>query len=113
MGLPVALATDMNPGSCTTDSLPLVMTIACLNMGMAPFEALRAVTANAALAVRMEDRVGRIARGFQADLAIFDAERYQYLVYHFGSSDVRAVYKRGVRVYERPLGATIHAARRF
>jgi imidazolonepropionase len=101
-GLPVALATDMNPGSCTTDSLPLVMTIACLNMGMAPFEALRAVTVNAAKAVRMDDRVGRIRRGFQADVAVFGADRYQYIMYHFGSSDVRAVFKNGVRAYGRP-----------
>lgn len=101
-GLPVALATDMNPGSCTTDSLPLVMTIACLNMGMAPFEAVRAVTVNAAKAIRMDDRVGKLRRGLQADLAVFEADRYQYIVYHFGSSDVREVYKRGVRVHGRP-----------
>lgn len=100
MGLPVALATDMNPGSCTTDSLPLVMTIACLNMGMSPFEAMRAVTINAAAAIGMEDKLGTIEVGRQADLAVFRAERYQYLAYHFGSSDVRAVFKKGVKVYD-------------
>ncbi len=100
MGLRVALATDMNPGSCTTDSLPLVMTIACLNMGMSPFEAMRAVTVNAAAAIGMEDKLGTIEVGRQADLAVFRAERYQYLAYHFGSSDVRAVFKKGVKVYD-------------
>jgi imidazolonepropionase len=101
-GLPVALASDMNPGSCTTDSLPLVMTIACLNMGMVPFEAVRAVTVNAAKAIGMDGRAGALRRGLQADIAVFNAERYQYIIYHFGSSDVRAVYKNGVKAYGRP-----------
>jgi imidazolonepropionase len=101
MGLPVALATDINPGSCTTDSLPLIMTIACLNMKMLPFEALRAVTVNAAKAIGMDGERGVIAPGSQADVALFDAEHYQYIIYHFGSSDVRMVLKRGRVVYER------------
>ncbi len=100
MGLPVALATDMNPGSCTTDSLPLIMTIACLNMGMLPFEALAAVTVNAAAAIRRQDRMGRLKPGYQADLTIFEAERYQYIIYHFGSSDVRTVFKKGKMIYD-------------
>jgi imidazolonepropionase len=100
LGLPVALATDMNPGSCTTESLPLIMTIACLNMGMLPCEALRAVTVNGAKAVGLDDRIGKLKAGYQADLAVFDAPRYEYLVYHFGASDVRAIIKKGRKVYE-------------
>jgi len=105
LGLPVALATDMNPGSCTTESLPLIMTIACLNMGMLPFETLRAVTVNAARAVGMEGAIGRLKSGYQADLAVFDARRYQYLVYHFGAPDISSVIKKGRKVYEVIEGA--------
>lgn len=101
MELPVALATDMNPGSCTTDSLPMIMTIACLNMKMLPFEALRAVTINAAKAIGMESAVGAIAPGLQADMVLFEAEHYQYIVYHFGSSDVKAAFKKGRMVFEK------------
>jgi imidazolonepropionase len=99
LGLPVALATDLNPGSCTTDSLPLVMTIACLNMKMLPFEAMRAVTVNAAKAVGLEGVIGAIVPGLQADLVLFGAEHYQYIVYHFGSSDVRMAIKKGRVVF--------------
>jgi imidazolonepropionase len=100
LGLPVALATDMNPGSCTTESLPLTMTIACLNMGMLPFEALRAVTVNAARAVGLEDKIGRLKAGYQADLAVFEAPRYEFLMYHFGASDAARIIKKGREVYE-------------
>jgi len=100
IGLPVSLATDLNPGSCTADSLPLIMTIACLNMGMMPWEALSAVTVNAAAAIGLGDRVGRLKPGYQADFVVFEASRYQYVVYHFGSPDASEVYKRGKRVYE-------------
>jgi imidazolonepropionase len=100
LGLPVALATDMNPGSCTTESLPLIMTIACLNMGMLPFEALRAVTVNAAVAVGLDKVIGKLKAGYQADLALFDASRYEYIVYHFGASDVSQIIKKGQQVYE-------------
>jgi imidazolonepropionase len=101
IGLPVALATDINPGSCTADSLPMIMTIACLNMKMLPFEALRAVTVNAARAIGMEGSIGVIAPGAQADMVLFEAKHYQYIVYHFGSSDVKMAFKRGRLVLDR------------
>ena len=71
-GLPLALATDFNPGSCPTASLALVMSIACLYMAMTPEEVFHAVTINAAHSLGRSDRIGSIEVGKQADLAIFD-----------------------------------------
>lgn len=101
IGLPVALSTDYNPGSSPTESLQLVMTLACLNLRMTPEEVITAMTINAAYAIGRGDRVGSLEPGKQADLVIFDAANLAYLPYHFGINHVDTVIKRGQVVVER------------
>jgi imidazolonepropionase len=98
-GVRVALASDCNPGTCPTENLPLVGTMACTQMGMLPAEALTALTLNGAAAVGRVDRIGSIEVGKQADLVILDIPDYRQLFYHFGVSHVSCVIKRGRVVY--------------
>jgi imidazolonepropionase len=98
-GVPVALATDCNPGTCPTENLPLVGTMACTQMGMLPAEVLTALTLNGAAAVGRSDRVGSLAAGKQADLAICSVADYREVFCHFGVSHVWRVLKRGRVVY--------------
>ncbi|KQX46750.1 MULTISPECIES: imidazolonepropionase [unclassified Paenibacillus] len=98
MGLPVALSTDYNPGSSPTESMQLVMTLGCLNLGMTPEEVLTAVTINAAHAIGKADEIGSLEAGKQADLVIFNADNLAYLPYHFGINHVHSVFKQGKMV---------------
>jgi len=94
-GVPVALATDFNPGSCMTESMPLIMNIACTQMRMLPAEAIVAATINAAWAIGEQDRVGSLEVGKQADLLVLDAPNHEHLCYHFGVNLVERVVKNG------------------
>ena len=100
-GVKVALATGCNPGSCMTESLPLIMTMACTQMRMTPAEAILGVTANAARALRKFDEIGSLEVGKKADIVILDIPNYQYLLYHFGVNLVNRVIKNGKIVTER------------
>jgi imidazolonepropionase len=100
-GIPVALATDLNPGTSPTVSLPLVMSIACVEMGLSPAEALVAVTINAAHSVGMGSEIGSIEPGRQADLVIWDVPTVEQLPYWLGARLARTVVKRGRVVFER------------
>jgi imidazolonepropionase len=100
-GIPVALATDLNPGTSPTVSLPLVMSVACLEMGLTPAEALVAVTANAAHSLGVGDRLGSIEPGRQADLVVWDVPSVDQLPYWLGSRPARVVVKRGRVVIDR------------
>ena len=93
--VPLALSTDFNPGSSPTESLQLIMTIAALYLEMLPEEIWNAVTVNAAHALGMENKVGRIESGMQADLVIWDAQSYEYIPYHYGVNHVDKVIKKG------------------
>ena len=99
-GCAVALATDCNPGSCLTESLPMILTLACLNLRMSPAEVLVAATRNAAYAVDRPDR-GVIEPGKRADLVVWDVPSWRYIPTHFGVSLVEAVYTQGQLVWER------------
>lgn len=101
-GLPVALATDCNPGSCTIESLGLIMSIAAVMLGMTPAESLVACTANAAAAIDRADRIGAIAQGYQADLLILDIPNLNRWSYQVGVNPVRSVLKSGRLVLENP-----------
>src|SRR5262245_39401393 len=94
-GVPVALASDCNPGTCPTENLPLIGAMACTQMKMLPAEALTALTINAAAALGCSDRLGSIEVGKQADLIICDVPDYRQLFYHFGVNHVWRVIKRG------------------
>jgi imidazolonepropionase len=94
-GVPVALATDCNPGSSHTESLPMIMALACLGAGMRSDETLVAATLNAAAALGRADRLGSLEAGKQADLVVLDAPSHAHLVYHFGVNLVRHVVKAG------------------
>lgn len=94
-GVPVAVATDFNPGSCPGSSLQLAMNIACLKYRMTPEEVLTAVTLNAAAAIRRAGRIGSVEPGKQADLLLWDAPDLDYICYRFGSNLVHTVMKKG------------------
>jgi imidazolonepropionase len=97
--LPVALASDCNPGTCPTENLPLIGSIACTQMKMLPAEVISALTLNAAAAVGRAGRIGSIEVGKQADLIICDVPDYRQIFYHFGVAHVWRVIKRGRVVY--------------
>ena len=82
-GVPVALATDYNPGTSPTVSMPFVMSAACTHMQMSPAEAIAAATINAACALGLEDRKGSLDAGKDADLAVFDVKDYREIAYWF------------------------------
>lgn len=94
-GVPIALATDCNPGTCMTENLPLMLTLGMSWLGLGPEEALAAVTVHAARAVGREDVAGRLAIGRPADVAVFDVPSPTHLAYHFGVHHTRAVFKAG------------------
>ncbi len=96
-GLPVALATDLNP-NCWTENMQLVIQLACLQMGMTPREAIDAATINAARAVGLHEQLGSIEVGKQADLLVLDAPSHRYVPYHFGVNLVDTVIKAGAVV---------------
>ncbi|MEK6569964.1 MAG: imidazolonepropionase, partial [Bacteroidota bacterium] len=83
-GVPVALASDFNPGSCMSFSIPMILTIACTQMSMTPEEAITAGTLNGAAALGISDRLGSLEPGKEADLVLYDIPNYRYLPYHFG-----------------------------
>ncbi|MFB4160191.1 imidazolonepropionase [Geomicrobium sp. JSM 1781026] len=94
-GLPVALSTDQNPGSSPTISLPFIMNLGCLKMGMTPEEVLTATTINAAHAIGMEEKVGSLEVGKKGDVTIFDVPNYLTLSYQYGMNHVDTVVKEG------------------
>jgi imidazolonepropionase len=83
-GVAVALATDYNPGSSPTLSMPMVMSLACTHMKMTPAEAIAAATINGAWALRLADRKGSVEPGKDADLSVFDVKDYREIPYWFG-----------------------------
>jgi imidazolonepropionase len=93
-GATVALATDFNPGSSFTESLPLAMNLACTRLGLSPAEALTACTANAAHVLDLPN-VGRLAPGYQADVLLLDAPDWRHLAYHLGGDRFAARIKAG------------------
>lgn len=98
-GVPVALATDFNPGTSPTASLPLVMTVACLELKLTPSEALAGVTINAAHALELGDEVGSLEPGKQADLVIWSVPNHRQIPYWPAGDLVRTVVKKGVPVH--------------
>lgn len=100
-GVPVALGTDFNPGTSPTPSLPLVMSLACLELRMTPAEALAAVTVNAAHALDLGDVTGSLEAGRQADAVVWRVPGHELIPYHPGADLVRVVVKRGRIAFQR------------
>ncbi|WP_204464407.1 imidazolonepropionase [Shouchella xiaoxiensis] len=94
-GVAVALSTDRNPGSSPTESMPFVMNLACLTMGMTPKEVISAATINAAFAIGQAEDVGSLEAGKKADVILWNAPNYTYLQYHVGVNMVDTVIKNG------------------
>lgn len=95
LGVPVALATDCNPGSCFCESMPFVMGLAVLGMGLSPEEALVGCTLNAAYAIGMAHSAGSLEKGKNADFLVLDGKTPAAIPYHAGGRSVARVYKRG------------------
>jgi imidazolonepropionase len=94
-GCAVALATDCNPGSSPTESMPTILALACLQMGLSVEEAVVAATLNAAAAIDRAAVIGSVEEGKRADLVVLEAPTYHHLVYHYGVNPVRHVVKGG------------------
>ena len=97
---PVAVATDFNPGSAPTVSMPLTINMACVRFGMSIAEGIVSATINAACAIEREDEIGSLEQGKQADVLICDVPDYREIVYYFGRNPVKTVIKAG-RVVRR------------
>ncbi|MDR1377387.1 MAG: imidazolonepropionase [Synergistaceae bacterium] len=97
-GVPVALATDLNPGSCFCESMPFVVSLAVMGMNLSPEEALVGATLNAAWALGLEEEVGSLETGKLADFIVLDGESPAVLAYVSGSRPIRSVWKAGEKV---------------
>lgn len=104
LGMPVVIATDFNPGSSPTASMPMVLSLACSQMKMTPAEAITAATVNAAYSIGRGASAGTLESGKPADFAIHDCENYRELPYFFGRETAHAVYREGVCVYPKHFG---------
>ena len=100
-GVPVALATDYNPGTSPTLSMPMAMSLACTHMKMSPAEAIAAATINGAWALRLAERKGSIEPGKDADLAIFDVSDYREIPYWFGNNRCSMTVCNGAIAFHR------------
>ncbi len=94
-GVIVALSTDCNPGSSCSESLPIIISLAALQLKMTAAEAITAVTVNAAAAVDRIGKIGQLVEGMQADITIWDMGDYRELPYHYGVNLVSQVVKKG------------------
>jgi imidazolonepropionase len=95
-GVAVALATDYNPGSSPTLSMPMAMSLACTQMKMSPAEAIAAATINGSWALRLADRKGSVEAGKDADLAVFNVADYREIPYWFGANHCMVTIMNGV-----------------
>lgn len=100
-GAIVALATDFNPGTSPTLSMPIILSLACSQLRMTPAEAISAATINPAYSLRLHDRVGSLEVGKYADLAAFDVAGYREIPYYFGMNLCSLTMKRGVIIHSQ------------
>lgn len=100
-GVAIAVGSDFNPGSCHIFSMPLIMGLTCLHLGLTAEEALSATTINSAHAVGRGDTIGQLAHGYQADIAIWDLAQLEEIPYNMGWNAVCATIKNGVVAHQR------------
>jgi len=94
-GVPIALATDCNPGSSYTESIPMILVLAVFELGLTIEESLTAATLNAATCLGLGDRIGSVEVGKDADLVLLDAPNLLHLAYHYGVNQISSVIKKG------------------
>jgi imidazolonepropionase len=94
-GMPVALATDFNPGSSFTESMPIILSLACLRMELTPAEAITSATINSTYAIDRGGSIGSLEKGKMADIVIWDVKNYKEIPYHYGVNLVDKVIKNG------------------
>jgi imidazolonepropionase len=99
VGLAVVVATDFNPGSSPTTSIPMILSLACTQMKMSPAEAITAATVNAAYSLNRGEQIGSLEPGNRANFSIFDYEDYREVAYWFGFPQTHSVYVRGECVH--------------
>jgi imidazolonepropionase len=98
-GLAVVLASDFNPGSSPTPSMPMILSLACTQMKISPAEAITAATTNAAYSLNRGDNIGSLEPGKHANFAVFDCDDYREVAYWFGFPQTHSVYVKGERVF--------------
>ena len=108
-GVPVALATDFNPGTSPTTNFPLILTLGVSQLRLSASEAMIAGTVNGAAALGLAGHVGQIAPGYSADLALWDASDFRELPYWYGAARCRTSWARGKPCHDHDLGLTSHA----
>jgi imidazolonepropionase len=94
-GIAVAIATDFNPGSTMSFSMPMMLTIACTQMGMTPEETIASATINGAAALSLSDKIGSLEKGKAGDVVLYDVHDYRFIPYHYGFNHVWKVIKNG------------------
>jgi len=105
-GAIVALATDFNPGTSPTMSMPMILSLACTQSRMTPAEAISAATINAAYSLRRDKQVGSLEVGKCADLGIFDVDDYREIPYYFGMNTCHTTIKSGRIIYSKSAFGT-------
>jgi imidazolonepropionase len=102
-GAIVALATDYNPGTSPTASMPMILSLACTQLRMTPAEAIAAATINAACSLGRQRQIGSLGAGKQADLAIFEVDDYREIPYYFGMNTCHTTFKRGEIIFSKAV----------
>jgi imidazolonepropionase len=105
-GVPVALATDFNPGTSPTPNLPLILTLGVSQLRMSAHEAIIAATVNGAAALALAGEIGQLAPGFRADLALFEIDRVEELPYWYGDRRCLGTWARGKSCHPSHLPVT-------
>ena len=100
-GVAVALSTDCNPGSSYSESMPIIISLAALQMKLTAAEAISAVTTNAAYSIGRSDKIGQLSQGYQADITVWNMSDYRELPYHYGVNLASKVIKKGKLVIDR------------
>lgn len=101
-GMGLALATDLNPGSCYSESVPLLIALSTIYMGLRMEEVVTALTLNGAAALELAEEKGSLEEGKYADVAVFDVPNYRFLTYHFGVNECVFTMSEGREVYRKP-----------
>ena len=99
-GVEIAISSDYNPGSSPCENIGIAMAISCCGIRMTPLEIIKAVTINGAKSLCLEDKIGSLEVGKDADFVIFDKPNLEYIFYNFGVNNVEEVYKRGIKIVE-------------